>query len=96
MANIKLTEKQTAVYNYLKENGRVTMDELCNALSTPEITFTPKNLNPVITTLGCKGEKAKGLVDYEKIDVEGQDKPVKYVFLTEAGMAYDPTATDAE
>lgn len=91
MANIKLTEKQTAVYNYLKENGRVTMDELCNALGSDA-----KHLNPVITTLGCKGEKAKGLVDYEKIDVEGQDKPVKYVFLTEAGMAYDPTAIDAE
>ena len=88
---IKLTEKQTAVYNYLKENGRVTMDELCNALGTDA-----KHLNPVITTLGVKGEKAKGLCDYEKVDVEGQDKPVKYVFLTEAGMAFDPAATDAE
>lgn len=91
MAAIKLTEKQTAVYNYLKENGRVSMDELCNALDTDA-----KHLNPVITTLGCKGERAKGLVDYEKIDVEGSEKPVKYVFLTEAGMEYDPTATDAE
>ena len=88
---MKLTEKQAAVVNYLQANGRVTMDELCNALGSDA-----KHLNPVITTLGCKGEKAKGLVDYEKIDVEGQDKPVKYVFLTEAGMAYDPTATDAE
>lgn len=91
MAAIKLTEKQTAVYNYLKENGRVSMDELCNALDTDA-----KHLNPVITTLGCKGERAKGLVDYEKIDVEGSEKPVKYVFLTDAGIAYDPTAVDAE
>lgn len=91
MANIKLTEKQTAVFNYLKENGRVTMDELCAALDTDA-----KHLNPVITTLGCKGERAKGLVDYEKIDVEGQEKPVKYVFLTEAGNAYVPSADDAE
>ena len=89
---IKLTEKQTAVFNYLRDNGgRVTMDELCSALETDA-----KHLNPVITTLGCKGERAKGLVDYEKIEVEGAEKPVKYVFLTEAGMAYDPTAVDAE
>ena len=89
---IKLTEKQTAVFNYLRDNGgRVTMDELCSALETDA-----KHLNPVITTLGCKGERAKGLVDYEKIEVEGAEKPVKYVVLTEAGMAYDPTAVDAE
>ena len=82
MANIKLTEKQTGVFNYLKENGRVSMDELCAALGTDA-----KHLNPVITTMGCKGEKAK---------IEGAEKPVKYVFLTEAGLAFDPTATDAE
>jgi hypothetical protein len=47
--------------------------------------------------MGCKGEKAKGLVDYEKVDVEGQEKPTKYVFLTEAGLAFDPAAVaDAE
>ena len=91
MANIKLTEKQTGVFNYLKENGRVSMDELCAALGTDA-----KHLNPVITTMGCKGEKAKGLVDYEKVEIEGAEKPVKYVFLTEAGLAFDPTATDAE
>ena len=88
---MKLTEKQTAVVNYLQANGRVTMDELCNALGTDA-----KHLNPVITTLGVKGERAKGLCDYEKIAVDGEEKPVKYVFLTEAGMAFDPTATDAE
>lgn len=84
---MKLTEKQTAVVNYLKENGRVTMDELCTALNSD-----PKHLNPVITTLGTKGERAKGLCDYEKVDVEGSEKPVKYVFLTEAGIAYTPDA----
>ena len=88
---IKLTEKQTAVFTYLRDNGRVTMDELCSALDTDA-----KHLNPVITTLGCKGERAKGLVDYEKVEVEGAEKPVKYVFLTEAGLAYDPTAVDTD
>lgn len=84
---MKLTEKQTAVVNYLKTNGKVTMEELCTALNTDA-----KHLNPVITTLGVKGEKAKGLCDYEKVAVEGVEKPVKYVFLTEAGMAYTPDA----
>lgn len=87
---MKLTEKQTAVFNYLKENGKVTMDELCEALGSDA-----KHLNPVITTLGCKGERAKGLVDYEKVAVEGQEKPVKYVFLTEAGESFVPS-DDAE
>ena len=84
---MKLTEKQTAVVNYLKTNGKVTMEELCTALDTDA-----KHLNPVITTLGVKGEKAKGLCDYEKVAVEGVEKPVKYVFLTEAGVAYTPDA----
>ena len=90
---MKLTEKQTAVFNYLKENGgRVSMDELCGALGTDA-----KHLNPVVTTLGVKGERAKGLVDYEKIAVEGIEKPVKYVFLTEAGQSFVPGADeDAE
>jgi predicted HTH transcriptional regulator len=82
---MKLTEKQTAVVNYLRENGRVSMDELCNALGTDA-----KHLNPVITTLGVKGERAKGLCDYEKVAVDGEEKPVKYVFLTEAGVNFTP------
>ena len=88
---MKLTEKQTAVVNYLKENGRVSMDELCAALGTDA-----KHLNPVITTLGVKGERAKGLCNYEKVAIEGEEKPVKYVFLTEAGMSFVPSDDDAE
>ena len=87
---VKLTEKQTNVIEYLQANGRVTMDELCSALDSDA-----KHLNPVITTLGVKGERAKGLCDYEKVAVEGEDKPVKYVFLTDAGQAWTPDA-DAE
>ena len=87
---MKLTANQEKVWDYLKANGRVTMDELCEALGTDA-----KHLNPVITTMGCKGERAKGLVDYEKITVEGEEKPVKYVFLTEAGINFVPSE-DAE
>ena len=83
---MKLTEKQTAVFNYVKENGgRVSMEELCAALESDA-----KHLNPVVTGLGVKGERAKGLLDYEKVEVEGAEKPVKYVFLTEAGKTFVP------
>ena len=84
---MKLTARQNEVFEYLKANGgRVSMDELCSALGTDA-----KHLNPVVTTLGVKGERAKGLVDYEKVEMEGADKPVKYVFLTEAGKTFVPT-----
>jgi DNA-binding MarR family transcriptional regulator len=89
---MKLTEKQLAVVNYIKDNGgRVAMEELCAALGSDA-----KHLNPVVTTLGVKGPRAKGLVDYEKIAVEGEEKPVKYVFLTDEGKAFDPDAIDED
>lgn len=80
---IKLTEKQAAVVKYLKDNGRVTMTELCSALESDV-----KHLTPVVTGLGL-GARGKGLVNTEKKEVEGEEKPVKYVFLTEAGEAFE-------
>lgn len=85
---MKLTENQTKVFEYIKANGgRVSMTELCAALNSDA-----KHLNPVVTTLGVKGERAKGLLDYEKVPVEGAEKPEKYVFLTEEGMNFVPEA----
>ena len=63
--------------------------KLCAALNNDA-----KHLNPVVTGLGVKGERAKGLCDYEKVAVEGEDKPVKYVFLTDAGQAWTPDADE--
>lgn len=86
-----LKENSQAVVDYLKENGgRASVAELANALDKTE-----KSINGTITSLGCKGPHAKGLVDYEKVTVEGQEKPVKYVFLTEAGKNFVPSE-DAE
>lgn len=79
-----LKEKSLAVVNYLKANGRVTVDELAEALGT-----TTKSVNGTITSLGCNGPHAKGLVDYEKVRPEGAEKDVKYVFLTDAGIAFE-------
>lgn len=85
---MKLTEKQTALVTYLQKNGRVSADELYAAFDTDARHYTA-----VITGLGC-GSRGKGLVDYEKVDVEGSEAPVKYVFLTDAGKAWTPTEND--
>ena len=83
MADIKLTANQAAVVKYLKENGRVTMTELCEALGNDA-----KHLTPVVTGLGL-GQRGKGLENTEKVAVENEDKPAQYVFLTEAGEAFE-------
>lgn len=88
---MKLPEKSQQVFDYVKENGgRVTIDEIASALGRDV-----KSVNGTVTALGCKG-KGKGLVDYEKITVEGVDKPVKYVFLTEAGQTFVPSEDDED
>lgn len=82
---MKLTEKQTALHEFLKANGgKASMEAICEALNSDA-----KHLNPVVTTLGVKGPRAKGLVDYEKVTEDG--KEVKYVFLTDAGMNFVPS-----
>ena len=78
---IKLTEKSAEVFNYVKANGgRVSLDEIVNATGR-----TARSINANVTDL-C-GEK-KGLCVREKVEVEGQDKPVTYVKLTPAGEAF--------
>ena len=81
---MKLTEKSMEVYNYIKENGgRVSVEELAAGLNR-----TPRSVNANITDL-CS--EKKGLAMREKVEVEGADKPVTYVVLTEAGMAFVPS-----
>lgn len=87
---MKLTENATLVLNYVKENGgRVSIPELAAALNKTE-----KSINGTVTALGCKGPHAKGLVDREKVSIEGQEKPVTYVVLTEAGRSFVPSDED--
>lgn len=84
---MKLTENANLVLNYVKENGgRVSISELATALGKTE-----KSINGTVTSLGCKGPHAKGLVDREKVSVEGQEKPITYVVLTEAGRTFVPS-----
>ena len=81
MENIKLTEKSAEVFNYVKANGgRVSIDELAEAIGR-----TTRSIGANVTDLA-----KKDLACREKVDVEGQDKPVTYVCLTDAGKAFTP------
>lgn len=82
---MKLTEKSMEVLNYVKENGgRVSIEELSNGLGR-----TQRSVNANVTDL-CS--EKKGLAVREKVAGEGEDaKPITYVVLTEAGMAFVPS-----
>lgn len=79
---MKLTEMSSAVFNYVKANGgRVSIEEICAALDR-----TSRSVGANVTDLA-----KKELVVREKVNIEGQEKPVTYVQITEAGMAFVPT-----
>lgn len=81
---MKLTEKSNEVYTYVKENGgKVSVDELCEALDR-----APRSINANITDL-CS--EKKGLAMRVKEEVEGAEKPITYVVLTDAGLNFVPT-----
>jgi predicted transcriptional regulator len=81
---MKLTEKSNEVYTYVKENGgKVSVDELCEALGR-----APRSINANITDL-CSDKK--GLAMRVKEEVEGAEKPITYVVLTDAGLNFVPT-----
>ena len=83
---MKLTEKSTEVFNYVKNaGGHVSVDEICNAIGR-----TSRSIGANVTDL-----QKKGLVEREKIEVEGAEKPVVYVNLTESGKDFVP-GEDAE
>lgn len=83
---MKLTQMSGDVFNYVKENGgRVSIDELVEALGR-----SSRSIGANVTDL-----TKKGLVVRDKVEVEGQDKPVTYVVMTEDGQNFVPTE-DAE
>ena len=85
---MKLTEKSTAVFDYVKANGgRVSIEEICNALDR-----APRSINANVTDLA-----KKGLVEREKIAADTEHgKDIVYVVMTEAGKAFVPAEDDAE
>ena len=81
---VKLTEKSMEVLNYVKDNGgRVSIPEITAALGRASDRSTGANVTDL---------QKKELVVREKIEVEGADKPVTYVVLTDKGKAWAPDA----
>ena len=79
---MKLTEKSNEVFEYVKANGgKVSIPELASALDRSE-----RSVGANVTDL-----TKKELAVREKVEVEGADKPVTYVVLTDAGMSFVPS-----
>lgn len=81
MKDGKMTEKEIAVFNYVKSNGgRVSIDEIAEALER-----SPRSIGPNINAF-----VSNDLAVRDKVEVEGAEKPVTYVVLTDAGMNFVP------
>jgi predicted transcriptional regulator len=79
---MKLTEKSNEVFEYVKANGaRVSVEEICKAVDRAS-----RSVNANVNDLA-----KKGLVEREKVEVEGADKPITYVVLTDEGKAFVPS-----
>ncbi len=83
---MKLTAMSSEVFNYVKDNGgRVSIDELSSAIGR-STRSVGANVNDL---------KNKGLVIRDKVAVEGEEKPITYVQITEEGKTFVPS-DDAE
>ena len=77
-----LTTKSQEVFDYVKNNGgKVSIPELASALDRTE-----RSVGANVTDLTKKGLAAR-----EKVEVEGADKPVTYVVLTDEGKVFVPS-----
>lgn len=82
---MKLTTKSQEVFDYVKANGnKVSIPELAQALDRTE-----RSVGANVTDLTKKGLAAR-----EKVEVEGEEKPVTYVVLTDEGMTFVPSEDD--
>ena len=80
-----LKDKTLELFEYVKAHGgRVSRDELIEGLDVASASVTGR-INSLVKN---------GLATYEKVDVEGCEKPVGFVSLTAEGMNY--TQEDAE
>lgn len=93
----KLTVKTKAVLDFVRENDEgdgISMQDLAEGVG-----MTVKQIGPIVwTSLREKKDGSRpALVTYEKRSIEGQDKTVGYVHITEEGKIYeDPVEEVAE
>lgn len=79
---MKLKEKTQECFDYVKANGgKVSTAELAEGLGVKLNSVTGR-VNSLVKN---------GLAIREKVEVEGEDKPITYVVLTDEGKAYEPT-----
>ena len=79
---MKLTDKSMEVFEYVKGNGgRVSIPELASALGRSE-----RSVGANVTDL-----TKKDIAVREKVEVEGAEKPITYVVLTEFGKTFVPS-----
>ncbi len=82
---MKLTDKSSEVFEYGKGNGGyVSVEEICSATGRAARSINA-NINDLVK---------KGLAEREKVEMEGEDKPVTYVNITEAGKSFVPSDED--
>ena len=79
---MKLTAMSNEVYEYVKANGTVSVEDIATATGR-----TPRSINANITDL-----VKKGLALRDKQPGEGEDaKDITYVSLTDAGIEFVPS-----
>lgn len=84
---MKLTEKSNEVFEYVKGNGgRVSVEEICTATGRASRSINA-NINDLVK---------KGLAERDKVEIDGAEKPVTYVQLTDAGKTFVPSDDDEE
>lgn len=87
-----MSEKTVKVLNYLKEidGSNVTAADIADALDMEK-----KSVDGIVTS----GLQRKGLAERIPAEIQLEDgthKPVKFIRLTEAGMAFTPGVDDVE
>lgn len=93
----KLKESTRKVFDYVRENDKgdgVKMEDIAAALYPElDIKAAVRKIGPcVYTALKEKKDGSRpALVTYEKRMVAGEEKPVGYAHITEAGKVYEDT-----
>lgn len=93
MANVSVSEKSLVVLNYLKENQgtNMTAADIAEALGMER-----KSVDGIVTSGLIRN---KGLAERIPAEIELEDgthKPIKFIQITDAGMAYDHEAALAQ
>lgn len=89
--NVTMTDGSRKVFNFLKENAglKVTGHDIADALDV--------KINVVTGSVNGLVKKGYAVRTEEQItDAEGKAATVKYISLTDAGLAFDPDAEQAE